>query len=353
MEPRRTVDRQTLRTLTPINSLRPDAFEELATKIQVEESLPDRRLFVRGQHDRWTFFILKGRVRLDTPTGSMGHIDGGTPAANRPLEDHQPRTATASTETRVRFIRIDRNLLEVLSRDAAPDSYALEELRPDDADPRNRLFYAIFKDYMADSLELPHLPEIAVRVRSATRDPDCDPIKVAKLIQSDPIISARLIQAANSPLYGVQTPIRSIRAAVMFLGLETTRNLVTTYALRELFTAETPAIRQRMTELWRHSAMTSSIAYVLAGMTPGLMPDWAMLAGLLHDVGALPIIHYAGKQPTLCNHPEALDAAITELRGQIGAMVLRRWDFGSEMMGILLEAEDWQRDPGDHPILPI
>jgi HD-like signal output (HDOD) protein len=201
---------------------------------------------------------------------------------------------------------------------------------------------------MAGRLELPHLPDIAVRVRTATSDPNCDAARVAKVIQADPVITARLIQAANSPLYGVQTPIHSARAAVMFLGLETTRNLVTTYALRELFDTGQPALRQRMRELWRHSAMTAAIAYILAGMTPGLMRDWAMLAGLLHDVGALPVIHYAGRQPGLYRSPSELDAAIAELRGQVGAMVLRQWDFGNEMVGILLESEEWQRDPGDH-----
>jgi HD-like signal output (HDOD) protein len=186
---------------------------------------------------------------------------------------------------------------------------------------------------------------VAVRVREAVQNPDCDANEVARLIQTDPVLAARLVQAANSPLYGVQTPIYSCKGAVMFLGLGTTRDLVLAYTLRELFHTQSPLLRRRMRALWQHSVLVGAVSYVLAGMTPGLDKDRALLAGLLHDIGAVPVVDYAGREPALAQDGALLDAAIAALRGQVGAMVLRQWKFGNETVNIALEAEDWQRDP--------
>ncbi|HKJ77417.1 MAG TPA: HDOD domain-containing protein, partial [Gammaproteobacteria bacterium] len=135
------------------------------------------------------------------------------------------------------------------------------------------------------------------------------------------------------------------KAAVFFLGLETTRNLVLTYTLRELFKTDSALLRQRMTDLWQHSALVASVSYLLAGTTPSMERERGMLAGLLHDIGILPIIHYAGRYPELSGDPEHLERTIDGLRGQIGAMLLRHWRFGDEMVQVALECEQWQRDP--------
>lgn len=345
-EPGTSPDRHTLRSLKIIGSLGARDFEELAHKTAVEEYPAGRRLFLRGQHDQWTYYLLQGRLQLDWPDASEILL-GGSDEAAAPVVAGQPRAATATALDRIRFIRIDNNLLEVLSHNAGPESYQLDELGPDDEAAENRLFYAIYRDYLGDTLELPHLPDVAAKVREAAQDPDCDATHVARIIQADPVIAAHLVQAANSPLYGTQTPINSCRAAVMFLGLNTTRDLVLSYTLRELFRTDSALLRERMGALWRHSALVGAVSFVLAGMTPGLDKDRALLAGLLHDIGALPVIHYAAREAELAADAGILEQSIHALRSQVGAMVLRHWQFGSEMVGIVLEAEEWQRDPAD------
>ncbi|PKM45847.1 MAG: hypothetical protein CVV05_06225 [Gammaproteobacteria bacterium HGW-Gammaproteobacteria-1] len=337
--------RRFLQTLHPIAGFGPAELDELAHKTEIESLHPGRRLFLRGHRDPWTFYLLDGKLLLEWSDGRSETVSGGEPAACRPLNDAQPRTATATAVGRVQFIRFDTTLLDVLSRAVGPDSYALEEIGADADEPRQRLFYAIFRDYLADALTLPHLPDVALRVREAVQQPECDAAEVARLIQADPVLAARMVQVANSPLYGVQTPIYSCKAAVMFLGLNTTRDLVVTYTLHELFRTDSALLRQRMHALWQHSVLVGAVSYVLAGMTPGLDKDRALLAGLLHDIGALPVIDYAARVPELGADGALLDEAIRALRAQVGAMVLRQWKFGGEMVNVALEAEDWQRDP--------
>ncbi len=342
------IDRAVLQSLHGLAELKPADFNELAAKTFIEECLPGRRLFSRGRRDNWVFFLLEGRLRLDGPGNQSHAIDAGEEQARQPLAPGQPRQFSATAEGHVRFIRIDATLLEVLSGELNDESYRLEEYSSDDELPQNRLFYAIFRDFMEDKLELPVLPEVTFRVREAMRDPECGADKVARIIQMDPVVSARLIQAANSPLYGVETPIINTRGAVTYLGLETTRNLVMSYTLRQLFETPSRLLKDRMLELWRHSAMTGAIAYVLAGMTTGLDRDRAMLLGLLHDIGSLPVIHYTAHHLELYIDPTALQPAIDALRGQVGAMVLRSWGFTDQTVGVILEAESWQRDPDGH-----
>lgn len=341
-----TAERHRLSTLEPFSRLAPAAFEELVQKLRPERVEAGRRLFVRGQKDRWSVYLLEGRVRLEGPEMAAQVVAGGSEAARRPIGEARPRRVTATTETAVTIMRVDRNLLEVLQQPAAATAYAVEELYEDDAAAENRLLAAIVRDHMEDRLELPHLPDIALKVRQATRDPQCDADRIARIVQADPVITAKLIQAANSPLYGVQTPLHDCRAAILFLGMQTTRDLVTSFALRDLFQSEARTVKERMRALWRHGALIAGVSHVLAGMTPGLSRDWAMLGGLLHDVGALPVLHYAGRHPDLVRAPADIDAAVAHLRGPVGAMVLRRWQFGDEMVGTLLAAEEWRRDTG-------
>ncbi len=346
-EPGTNPDRQTLRSLQIIGTLTAGDFEELAHKTVVEEYTAGRRLFLRGRQDQWTYYLLQGQLRLDWSDGGSEILSGGTTAAAAPVANVRPREASATALDRIRFIRIDNNLLEVLSHGAGPESYQLEEVQADDAAPQNRLFYAIYRDFLDDKLQLPQLPDVALKVREAVQNPDCDAAHVAHIIQADPVLAAHLVQAANSPLYGTQTPINSCRAVVMFLGLNTTRDLVLTYTLRELFRTDSALLRERMSTLWRHSALVGAVSFVLAGMTPGLDKDRALLAGLLHDIGELPVIHYATHEPELAADAALLEQSLHALRGQVGAMVLRRWHFGNETVSIALEAEDWQRDPAN------
>ncbi len=338
-------ERRRLKQLETIGTLDAEAFEELTAKLHVETIPAGRRLFVQGHTDQWVFYLLQGKIRLNWGDGHSETIAADSAAADYPLANEQPRPATATTLEPIEFIRIDANLLEVLANEPVRRRVQVEEIREDDARISNRLFFALYSDYMQDTLKLPQLPEVALKVREAVQNPLCDIARVARIIQADPVLAGKLIRAANSPLYGVQSPITTCQHAVGYLGLKTTRDLITSYALRDLFHSHSALLNRRMQQLWQHSVMTASLCYVLAGMTPGLDPDRALLLGLLHDIGTLAVIGYAEQFPEMDNSDALLDESIHALRSQVGAMVLRQWQFGAETVEVAMEAENWQRDP--------
>lgn len=349
MNDHRLVDWKTLQSLEPICNLRPAEFRELAGCTYIETAPPDRRLFVRGQTDRWCYYLVKGRVRLVAPGGRWAEIRSGTPQALRAMADAQPRRVDAITLETTEYIRLDREMVRVLTGSPLPGGVAVQELSESEGKPADRLLARIAREYIANRLVIPRLPDVALRVRDAVCRPDADANLVARLVQTDPVLSARLIQVASSPLYGVRGPVRSVREAVMLIGLENTRNMVLAAATKALFKSDSPLLRRRMHEQWLHNTVVSATAYVLAGLTPGLNPDQAMLTGLLHDMGVLPILHYAGGQPDLREDPELLETVIAALRASVGAMVLRRWGFDQAMVGVVMDADNWRRDHGLTP----
>ena len=87
----------------------------------------------------------------------------------------------------------------------------------------------------------------------------------------------------------------------------------------------------------------------LAQASPGLDAEEALLAGLLHDIGELVILTYAESYPDLIVDGEALDGVIKQLKAEIGAVILREWQFPEALVEAAFGAEEWTRDSGDKP----
>lgn len=203
------------------------------------------------------------------------------------------------------------------------------------------LISKIKKEHEAGSLVLPSLPEIVVRVRQAVNDDNVNLGNVIKLIQLDPSLTARLVQIANSPLYRSPQPVENCLMAVNRLGLKTTRDLVTCLVLNNVFNAENKMLREKLHKLWQHSSHVAAIASTIAKITPNLHEDKALLAGLLHDIGVLPVLHYAADFPDVFESEEKLNFVIQEFRSSLGQQILQEWNFDDALSDVAAEAENW------------
>ncbi|MEM7207827.1 MAG: HDOD domain-containing protein [Pseudomonadota bacterium] len=198
--------------------------------------------------------------------------------------------------------------------------------------------------FLDDKIELPNLPEVAWKVREAIEDPDISVDKIAQIVQNDPAIAARLVQVANSPLYCGLTKVENLRMVIGRLGLNATQSLVTLLAVKQLFRAKTALIKTRFKVLYEHSTSVAALCTAVADRLPGLDRERACLCGLLHDIGVIPILTRADKQPDFFTTPEQLEQTIVELRTHTGSWVLQQWSFDGEMLEIVREARNWNRD---------
>lgn len=209
---------------------------------------------------------------------------------------------------------------------------------------KNQLYLDCYKSMQKDKLQLPTIPDVAFKIRRAINDQTANNAKIARVVQIDPAITARLIRIANSPLYRGRRKIESCPEALTRVGLKAAQDIITSFAMKAVFQAKTPVIRKKMTDLWAHSSYVASISAVLAHKTPGFDPDKAMLAGLIHDIGVVPILTHADKRPEIIDNPKDLVETVRKLRVDIGLQILRKWDFPQDFEDVIINAENWYRD---------
>jgi putative nucleotidyltransferase with HDIG domain len=185
---------------------------------------------------------------------------------------------------------------------------------------------------------------VAIQIKKLIAQ-EIDIKQIERIVESDPSLTAKLLKAANSPLFRTNVPITSIQHIIQLLGLRTIKNLVFTYAIRDLFHSNNAALQKRLSEVWMHSAEVASVSYALAQRLGTFDPDHAMLLGLLHDIGMLPIISYLEHFPDLMESPNLIDETITRLHGEIGAAIMEKWRFGEDYVSVATGADDWYRNP--------
>ncbi|PKM10590.1 MAG: histidine kinase [Gammaproteobacteria bacterium HGW-Gammaproteobacteria-3] len=212
---------------------------------------------------------------------------------------------------------------------------------------QNRLYLECCKSMLADKLQLPTIPDVAFKIRRAINDQKANNARIARVVQIDPSITARLIRIANSPLYRGRRKIESCPEALTRLGLKAAQDIITAFAMKAVFQAKSPLIRKKMIDLWGHSSYVAAISAVFAHKTPGFDPDKAMLAGLIHDIGIVPILTYADKHPDLVQNPKDLSETVRRLRVDIGMQIVRSWDFPRDFEEVVTHAENWYRDSGE------
>lgn len=201
----------------------------------------------------------------------------------------------------------------------------------------------ILKALEHDKLVLPTLPEVALRVREVADNPNSDLHKMAEVIGNDAALSARILRVANSPLLRASRVIDDLQTALARLGMEYTCNLATGLAMEQMFQATSDLVDRRLREVWNRSSEVAGICHVLCKHYTKLRPDQATLAGLVHQIGVLPVLTYAEEHPSLLVDSLTLDKVIDELQAPLGDRILKAWDFSEELAHIPSQHLDFSR----------
>lgn len=186
----------------------------------------------------------------------------------------------------------------------------------------------------SDRLNLPTLPEVALRIREAVDDPDVSAGKLATVVGQDAALAARIIKVANSPLLRGRVQVDNLQLAITRLGITFVRNLVTGLAMQQMFQATSDAVDAKLRQVWEHSTEVASICHVLASHYTKLKPDQAMLAGLVHEIGILPILTLAEESTEMMAHPDILERVIDQLHPRVGTAILKAWGFPPELVAV-------------------
>ncbi len=338
-----------LRRFVPLNEWNREQLELLANNIEIAFAQPGDTLIRLGTSDALSYYLISGKVLLTAEDGKTKMIDTSVDHVETPLSQLLPRKYNVTCESDVEYLCIDNYLIYETVASAAPTGLpngyevGIEEHTSEPRSISNRLALQLEQDLKLDRLNLPSLPEVASKVGRAVEDESSDANTIARIIQSDPAITAKIVKAANSAFYGSQNPVESCTQAVVRLGTRVTHNLVVNYTMRDLFQTKSTLLNRRMHELWAHSTKVASICYVLAKRFKNFSADEAMSIGLLHDIGVAAILNTASNYPELTTDPAAIELAVNELRASFGSRILKTWRFSGEYITAAEEAENWTR----------
>ncbi|SDR98895.1 HD-like signal output (HDOD) domain, no enzymatic activity [Pseudomonas asplenii] len=212
----------------------------------------------------------------------------------------------------------------------------------------NKLADKVLRDLVAaidnDDLVLPTLPEVALKIREAAEDPEISVSTLSKVIGGDTALSARLIKVVNSPLLRASHEVTDLYTAITRLGVNYSSNLAIGLVMEQIFHARSEVVEQKMRDIWRKSLEIAGICYVLCRDFTQLKPDQAALGGLVHQIGALPILTYAEDHYELLADPLSLDHMIDSIHPILGDKLLRVWDFPKRLATLPGQYLDLQRD---------
>lgn len=203
-------------------------------------------------------------------------------------------------------------------------------------------FYSdLEKAVETDQLILPTLPEVALKIRESVENENTSAHEIAENLSQDASLSARLIQVANSPLYRTRTPIEDLQMAVTRLGIRMVRDLVISLAMKQIFQATSDVLDEQFRNSWNNAVELAAICRMMATTVPSINAEQALLAGLIHNIGALPILVMAEDDDELFQDAEALAEMISALQGRVGELILKNWNFAEPMIEVVRECNNF------------
>jgi putative nucleotidyltransferase with HDIG domain len=219
--------------------------------------------------------------------------------------------------------------------EAEPFRTVDEEIRPDGlaATAASRL-RATADMQIEDALDdLPVMPRVAQQVLNLLRSDRWSSTEIERLASSDPVLAGHLIQCANSAAFGPSRPISTVGRAILQLGTDAAIRLLIAASLKPAF-ASPPLYR-----LWNHSLVAAGVAQQLAELVGEVDPLEAFLAGLVHDIGRLPMLDFGHAfqtrlARTLENGCDLVSAEVSlcgRSHADIGALITDRWRFPEQL----------------------
>lgn len=336
---------KTLRRLRTLSQFDDSQLASLATELSIHSAGKKQRLIERGCTDQYSFYLLSGSVATIAKDNSRKILESSPEGDISPIAHIRPSMYDVDALEDIEYLKISASQLTGFAQQLENEVESMDVVTIEQTEEENQLTIQLFQDITSGNISLPSLPDVAQRIQQAFSQSHINAEAIARIIQSDPAITAKLIMVANSSLYKGHAQIDTLQQAIVRIGLEAMRKQVIIYVVRELFKATSADIKSKMQRLWQHSRRVAAFSRVLAKHSGLFDPEQAQLAGLIHDLGEIAILQYVQDHPELYDDDEKLMSAIRNLRPQITSMLLSKWNFTHELITVGEESEDWFRNP--------
>jgi putative nucleotidyltransferase with HDIG domain len=212
-------------------------------------------------------------------------------------------------------------------------------------------------EVIAKVQNLPAVSHAAIKLVSLLDQAVVSNDDVVTVLKHDNVLTAKLLRACNSPLYGFEEKISSVEQAVLILGHQQILQMVLSLAFGGAMSATLPGYAIEAKELWSHSLTTAVAAEHLAKAEIPFEVDSsvAFTAGLLHDIGKLALndVLNADFQISIraliresgISRSEAEERVVGTNHSKVGACLLEKWRLPSPIVEAVLNHHHPLFDP--------
>lgn len=198
--------------------------------------------------------------------------------------------------------------------------------------------------------QLPPLPESALQIEAVYQDPNSTFNDMVKILEQDPLLTADILKAANSPLYGFSREINAISQAVGLFGMGTVRGFALASIVKKSFKLDLSPY-----------GITNDMFSTLSKKQHGLITAWCLrkenkLMGVLSPAAFLVEIGKVliAQQIISENKQVAFKEAIKELSNveeaerevigvdtpEVSASIFAEWKFEANLVDVIKHCEN-------------
>jgi putative nucleotidyltransferase with HDIG domain/predicted Zn finger-like uncharacterized protein len=198
--------------------------------------------------------------------------------------------------------------------------------------------------------DLPLIPQVVMEIQSKIAQTNVNMQQVARMIETDPGITSKVLRIANSAYYGASGKTATITQACVLLGLKGLSEAVLIAGTEKALSGKLPGYGYDAGDLWRHSLAVAYGSKILAHMRDPGLSSAAHTAGLIHDIGRIILDPYVAERKTQIEdfmeskQKTFLDAEFEYFgfsHAELAAEVCSAWKFPD----LITKAIHWHHNP--------
>ena len=202
---------------------------------------------------------------------------------------------------------------------------------------------ALYERFLRDASALPPMPDASLRLRRLLAGEQPSAEQVSALLQQSPAVVECLMQFAALPLLGHIRPSTRLPDVLQQLDGKRLANLVLAFELRQLFDGEEPSLQKVFNKRWSLSLRRAAFSAGLAQHLPHLKEEDALLAGLVQDVGSLPLLQELHRWPQVSRLECDVQRLCEQLSAELGVLLLSAWKLPAALVDCARLRRDWCR----------
>lgn len=193
---------------------------------------------------------------------------------------------------------------------------------------------------------MPSLPATVTKVLEICNQPHTSANDLNRVISLDPVLTGQVLKLINSAYYSLPNQISTLTRAIIMLGLNTVKNLALSTAVLGSVGRQGASCALPMDDFWTHSLCVGVTAKALAVRkgVPAMMQEEFFVAGLLHDLGKIPLSNCFVDEYRQTLSLARLDQGpliraetmMLELdHGMIGRLIAEKWQLNPALVELL------------------